>query len=546
MSAARKFRTNGMENGCERLHRWCRGFKVEWRGITSRAAIAIAAISCAGSLGGCSPAFITPPIAGVSASQNNISPECREVVVKVRTSVSDAGVTDVEAMPVPGFSIFRVNRFLEKLGERFASETDTAIFDAWAARLLNLDEEATRVELANLPTEHRKRLGLQIFGRPVDRQEIMAKWNSCSRTLSRSLLASAQIRRDLVNAAKVPENYSELARTTGLFPVMSIPVAAGWEKWKSEHLPTFYQSQSDLPVSGDLVEFAPPAAGTTMRASEVRDIIERSRDPRLGIPEPEGRDLRLLFEAFAPHWLVDVGGPYDLLGHPALNSAGEAAVDVNRPTVFTRVSYAVIGDRILLQLNYSIWFQERPLQSPVDLLGGRLDGLIWRVTLGVNGKPIVYDSIHACGCYHLLFPVQEIEPPTSERSNSPLRERPAILSGVPTLKAGQRIELRVASASHYLQSVRVSNTKNNNSVRRRYVLANDSGLRSLSLSGNGRRSLFRPDGIVAGTERLERFLLWPTGVLNPGAMRQWGHHAVAFADKRHFDDPILFETILGW
>ena len=55
------------------------------------------------------------------------------------------------------------------------------------------------------------------------------------------------------------------------------------------------------------------------------------------------------------------------------------------------------------------------------------------------------------------------------------------------------------------------------------------------------QSIYRPDGIVDGTERLERFLLWPMGIASPGAMRQWGTHATAFVGRRHFDDPSLFE-----
>lgn len=38
----------------------------------------------------------------------------------------------------------------------------------------------------------------------------------------------------------------------------------------------------------------------------------------------------------------------------------------------------------------------------------------------------------------------------------------------------------------------------------------------------GRQSLYDRDGLVSGTARLERWLLWPSGVVSPGAMRQWG------------------------
>ena len=66
-------------------------------------------------------------------------------------------------------------------------------------------------------------------------------------------------------------------------------------------------------------------------------------------------------------------------------------------------------------------------------------------------------------------------------------------------------------------------------------------LRSLALADDARRSLFGPDGIVAGTERGERWLFWPMGIAEPGAMRQWGRHATAFVGIRHFDDPNLIE-----
>jgi hypothetical protein len=69
----------------------------------------------------------------------------------------------------------------------------------------------------------------------------------------------------------------------------------------------------------------------------------------------------------------------------------------------------------------------------------------------------------------------------------------------------------------------------------------DAPLRAMPLPGGGSRSLFGPDGLVAGTERLERYVLWPMGVAEPGAMRQWGHHATAFVGERHFDDPRLFD-----
>ena len=57
----------------------------------------------------------------------------------------------------------------------------------------------------------------------------------------------------------------------------------------------------------------------------------------------------------------------------------------------------------------------------------------------------------------------------------------------------------------------------------------------------GQRSAFGPDGLIAGTERRERFFFWPMGIASAGAMRQWGRQATAFVGRRHFDDADLLE-----
>ncbi|MBE0587855.1 MAG: hypothetical protein IH617_07415, partial [Hydrogenophaga sp.] len=72
----------------------------------------------------------------------------------------------------------------------------------------------------------------------------------------------------------------------------------------------------------------------------------------------------------------------------------------------------------------------------------------------------------------------------------------------------------------------------------------ESVLRSLPWLGTEpgtRRSLYGPGGLIAGTQRGERYLFWPMGVRDAGAQRQWGHHATAFVGRRHFDDPDLID-----
>jgi len=57
------------------------------------------------------------------------------------------------------------------------------------------------------------------------------------------------------------------------------------------------------------------------------------------------------------------------------------------PVVFARAAHTRFAGRELLQLVYTIWFPERPPAWPGDILAGRLDGVMWRVTLADDGAP---------------------------------------------------------------------------------------------------------------------------------------------------------------
>lgn len=486
-----------------------------------------------------------PDVAKSKTAAKHVS-SCREILIDVRRTVVSAKTSDAEARRIEGFPYLRINRFLAHVGKRFKDGRSGPAFEAWADRLRAKDSEATRNEIANLPTSEMLALGKRIFGHAANRERIFEALDDCADQQSAIELADSGRRQRLLEVAYVSDNYSELARSVGLFSLTSIPVALGWEQWKKENLSTFRRPIADLPVKGRIVQYVPPKTNGVLGAAEVRAIVERSRDPSLGIPEPKGDELSKLFHAFAPIWQIDVAGTYDQIGYPAWHGDGASIrVDRGKPTVFTRISHTVVGDQVLLQLNYSVWFQERPHDGPLDPLGGTLDGLIWRITLGPDGRPLIYDSIHACGCYHLLFP---LEPLRSQLANAPaeaLKERPAILNVASMPAPDQRVMLRLATASHYLVATSVVEQQGKKSNGRGYQFADDGSLRSLQLVRGGRRSLFREDGIIAGTERLEALALWPSGINSPGAMRQWGHHATAFVDRRHFDDPDLFEGIFG-
>jgi hypothetical protein len=54
-------------------------------------------------------------------------------------------------------------------------------------------------------------------------------------------------------------------------------------------------------------------------------------------------------------------------------------------------------------------------------------------------------------------------------------------------------------------------------------------------------SIFNSKGIVKGSKRVERFILFSMGIPSIGSMRQRGHHATELIGKETFDNPYLFD-----
>jgi hypothetical protein len=101
------------------------------------------------------------------------------------------------------------------------------------------------------------------------------------------------------------------------------------------------------------------------------------------------------------------------------------------------------------------------------------------------------------------------------------------------------VTLFVESGTHYVRAVRAGEPRAAEPIR--YRFAREDALRTLAHPDGGTRSLYGPDGIVAGTARAEAALFWPLGIRDAGAMRQWGRHATAFVGRRHFDEAFLLD-----
>lgn len=448
--------------------------------------------------------------------------ECARLLQRVDLAVDEGGVRDARAPRVAGFPYLRVDRLTESLAP---GASDAAANRAWRARMLALDREARAVELANA-------------GASLAAGKDAASLDACRARLAETDRAAAGLR----TAAHVPDDYSTTARGLGLYALTKYAFAAGIERWHEETRELHATPLAKLPRLGASVTYRPrPPA--LLAAAGLPGAIGLDE---LGVPKLEAGITEALLAKFAPALEVDTAAADDRLGQLAWGDAGRrVVVDTTRPVAYARVTHTRIAGRLVPQLIYTFWFPARPAQGTFDVLAGRLDGLVWRVTLGADLEPLVYDTIHPCGCYHMFYPTPRVRVRAGPLpGQAPGDEGPFAPQTVDPPRAGERQLLHVAARTHYLRRIaNTLDTAGGGAVE--YTLRDEDELRVLpwpnESAPRGSRSAYGPDTLIAGSERPERFYFWPMGIASAGQMRQWGHHATAFVGRRHFDDPELFE-----
>lgn len=446
---------------------------------------------------------------------------CTRFFSDLDRQVDRAGVRDAQQARIASFPYLRVNRFLASYRSELGRNRGE--FESWVDRLLGLDYQARVIELANLS---------QLY---ESREALAGRVGRCGALLRTKDMADLSRREYLMERATVPADYQMFKRILGLYPITAHFVLLGVDRLHTEINQVFASPLNEMPVHGRLLSYVPQATVSGLSKPEIVSILGEVSNNPLGIPLLKRRDRDRLFATFAPVWEIDVLNNSDRIGSPYWAEGPYPQLDTGLPQVYRHISYTRWGEHVYVQLNYQIWFPARPKKGVFDILGGHLDGITWRVTLDENGEPLVFDAMHNCGCYHMYFPSSRLH----YKGKTMVFEEPLLVpTRAPQLGQGQRMVLRIAHTTHYLEHLSSRSSPVEGVV---YRFEDYRNLRSLPLPDGGHRSLFGPDGIVAGTQRAERWVLWPMGIPEPGAMRQWGHHATAFVGRRHFDDPDLFE-----
>ena len=453
--------------------------------------------------------------------------QCLSLYSNMDTYLYNHGSADIQDYRVPGYPFLRVNRFLSSFRDEL-SNRQQAVF--WLQQLSQLDRESRSIEIKMIPAMDIRQISQQADAR----EGLVEQVKTCSGLLTARAGNDPDVLADISSRAVVPDNYNTVMRIFGLYPLSSFFVMYGINHWHETTMASFGKPGRD---DGDKPGFLlyQPHTDTITPGMNVGDAFKIARNNPLSIPLFGDKSMQALLERYAPVWEIETFQDADHFGVPVWTDSGDLKIDTGRPIVFDYVSYTRIHDHVLLQLNYTIWFPSRPVTGWLDILGGNLDGITWRVTLDDNGIPLFYDAMHNCGCYHMVFPVSRYQ----LKDNQQAYEEPLLVPAVaPALRAGEHMIVTVESGTHYIMDIHGGNLA---PAALMYAFADYNDLRGLPAGPDGYRSMFDGRGLVPGTERKERWILWPMGIIEPGAMRQRGQHATAFVGKRHFDDPFLFQ-----
>ena len=452
-----------------------------------------------------------------SSISEKFLPKCSADIRAFRNRVGQEGVTNAGAPALSVYPLLHSNRFLHSLSHSAQSSIGVR---QWTMLL---------AELA-------------IKTRAQENKNLTSPWSSSSleelAECSRVFASESQHEQNriailtAVQQSEFPAHYLNGRQVLGALALLRpflkpriLALHVDERRWFAEE--EFFARSNNYEI-----DTTPTSSSTARSVTEWMTTAYASNE--LALPLLQESQLDSLFTEHAPSLHIEHKEDNDRIG-AAQWSDNQVGISSGKPTAYTLQSMTQFEGRKLLQLNYVFWFSARRPTALIDLYSGNVDGIIWRVTLDEDGQVLLYDSIHSCGCYHKYFIASE----SLIAKSQPASKEPANIFRLGASVTHNGLTLAITANEHYIVGV------DSKSLRAQqesilYDIESYELLHNLESDG-GSRSLFDGQGFINGSERLERFTLWPTGILSVGAMRQWGTHATGFIEEQHFDDANLLE-----
>ncbi|MGR5149398.1 hypothetical protein ACQKP8_22990 [Photobacterium alginatilyticum] len=432
---------------------------------------------------------------------------CAFQLIDFKRTVQQQGVQDVQHLWVPSYPHLAFDRFSLSLIPELTSPQSKEQWLHYVARLASIQRKVEYQNLANKA------------GFDIENNE------KCAQQLTNIALKDRQFWHQLRQyPPHIQSNYQNWQRIAGLYPISKSLATPAIDTEKKRIISGFIS-----PLDKNTITYAATTA-SSLHPQEIQSWFTRtSQQSHLRWPLLNEHQIARLSEHYVPEFLIESASLDDKPGQVAYHSGGQPYVNTSKPTLYTSHSYTLFHGQILLQLEYSLWFANRTATSALDPYAGQFDGLLVRLTLDSRGRPYILDSIHHCGCYHMVF---ALGPQLKFTPRNTSIEAPITMHVNPRSDA-TTLQVTISKGEHMMKGLRWVQSSD---LPRQLNVLDYQQLRSLPLQKNRHKSLFDEQGMLMASTRLERWYLWPFGVKSPGTMRQIGHHATAFIGERHFDD----------
>lgn len=476
------------------------------------------------------PGCRTPPQPTVSLPALSDIETCRQLLSRVDRVVTQTAATDTAVFRVEGYPYLRTSRFLAGITPE---EMDrAAVVQWWLAHMHQLDLEAREKEILNLGNHHYQKLVNPSEG-ICNRRDLIARTQECSSRLFVHALKTPGLAAHVQAAIAIPDEYRSWRRVVGLYPLLALPVAYasanafdGFRAWHA-------MPPEDIATTGDPVVYG-PGGGTESDRIDPSALYRSVPRNALGLPRLTSREAYRLAKALAPVIVQDTAAGYDRIGNVQWQN-DNVTVAPQPPTGYFYISYGRFDHHPILQINYVFWYSHRAGDNAPWIERGRLDGFTVRISLDPDGEPVMLDIMNNCGCYHFFAPnharIRTLKTPFLGLS-------PLVPAWLPEPFPGRRLSLMVNSGWHQVQHIGVAKPDATGTC---YALRPYRELEILPDESGQHRSIFDPEGIVWGSERIEPLLFFSMGIPDVGNMRQRGHHAIKMVGRAHFDHPGLFD-----
>ena len=354
---------------------------------------------------------------------------CFTAYAEVERLRREAGVRHQAYFPVRGFPYVKVDRLMASYVDDLDPDTNMG---AWLEQTREFANFSRELELRDIGISDVRRAGL------------LHDLSLCSVWLTLLSMDELSTRAKLLDAVRssVPPAAPAPARAPAK-PASELSRLVRWDvRW-------------------------PETAETAEQAQSHFDACDRDAMGRVGLFETEWQALAA---KHAPVLMTETLRSIDGLVSPQWD-AGAMRANARQATVHYQPQHVRLGDMTLLQFAYTVW-----MRSTDD---APFNGLVWRVTLAPDGKPLVYDTVRLDGSGHRWFLAD-----TVSRGNTPIN--------VPVLPGP--VALLIDSARHDLVNVVKADQAPAPTDTGRFDLAIYDDLFEAEGADGNRHTLFADDG----------------------------------------------------